>query len=488
MRLPPDIVAGLSRRLAERAGLELPAWVVASRAGARMQALGLAPAAYLELISAGRGAAELAELVEAVRVGETRFFRHRSQVDALIDVVAPAIAARGRRPVRVWSAGCATGEEAYTLALVLTRALPEQPVTVVATDVSEDALEIAARARYPRSALRHVPDPWRDGFEDAPADAEAGAGAGGPGGGGPTADEVRVRPDIARHVVFERANLVDGEAPRGCAVVWCRNVLIYFAPEARRRAVQRLVGALEPGGWLFVGYSEHLRDVAELEPVRAGDATIYVRRHPTSPGMPVPVAGASGSFPGAAASGSLPGMSSSGSFPGAAASGAPPGTSSSGSLPASASASFPGAAAPRRTPAVGIPITGADRPRTPAVGIPITRADRPRTPAAGVPITPLEKTPRPTFAAPPAVEVTARAIVAEGDCAGLGAAIATALAGHGLRRLEVDLDGATFVPDEVAITLRRARAAAAAAGVTLILRATRPGTRRWLRRHALESP
>src|SRR5690349_3417238 len=147
MSLPPDILAGLARRLNERAGLELPAWVVASRARARMRALGLQPAAYLELISAGRGSGELAELIETVRVGETRFFRHQSQIDALVDVVAPAIAARGRRPVRVWSAGCASGEEPYTLAMVLTRALPEHVVSVTATDVSEDALRVAARGR-----------------------------------------------------------------------------------------------------------------------------------------------------------------------------------------------------------------------------------------------------------------------------------------------------------------------------------------------------
>ncbi|MCB9574835.1 MAG: protein-glutamate O-methyltransferase CheR [Kofleriaceae bacterium] len=272
MTLPADIVAGLSRRLAAHAGLELPAWVVASRAQARIAALGATPAAYLELVSAPRGAAELGVLVEAVRVGETRLFRHLPQVAALVDVVAPALRARGRRPVKVWSAGCATGEEPYTLAVVLARLLPQHAVTILATDVSAGALEVATAATYPAAALEHVPEAWRDGFE---VDDEV----------------VRVRPEARRLVRFERKNLADDDQPRGFDLVWCRNVLIYFEAEARRRVVDRLVAALDPGGFLFVGYSESLRDVADLEPRRAGDATVYVRRAPGAV-APATVAGA----------------------------------------------------------------------------------------------------------------------------------------------------------------------------------------------------
>src|SRR5688572_22731249 len=100
-----------------------------------MAALALNAEAYLDLISAPRGAAELAALVEAVRVGETRFFRHRPQIATLTDVIVPALRARGRRTLRVWSAGCASGEEAYTLALVLSRQLRGVAVQVLGTDV-----------------------------------------------------------------------------------------------------------------------------------------------------------------------------------------------------------------------------------------------------------------------------------------------------------------------------------------------------------------
>ena len=276
MALAPDTVAAIAQRLAEHAGLELPAWVVDARATARIALLGCSPSEYVALIDTPRGAGELAELIEAVRVGESRLFRHRSQIDVLTDVVAPALRARGRRAVRVWSAGCAAGEEPYTLALVLSRALPDCTISILATDVSAEALAQAETRAYPRAALQHVPAPYRDRF----------VGDG---------DVVRLAPEIAALVRFERANLLDGAAPRGCDVVWCRNVLIYFTVGARRRVIDRLVGAAVPGGFVFVGYSESLRDVAELEGLRANDAVYYVRRDPDAarrsrpPTLPVPV-------------------------------------------------------------------------------------------------------------------------------------------------------------------------------------------------------
>ena len=259
MAIAPEIVAGVARRLAEHAGLELPAWVVQARTAARIAATGLAPAEYVELIGSGRGASELAELIEAVRVGESRLFRHRSHIAILVDTIAPALRAKSKRTVRVWSAGCAAGEEAYTLAIVLARALPGCDIAIQATDVSADAIDVARGARYPAAALADVPDEWRDAFlRDG--------------------EDVRVAPELAQLVTFERANLVDGPMPRNCDLVWCRNVLIYFTPAARRRAIDRLVAATTPGGFVFVGYSESLRDIPGLEAMRAGEAVYYVRR------------------------------------------------------------------------------------------------------------------------------------------------------------------------------------------------------------------
>jgi len=268
--LAPDIVARVSRRLVEHAGLELPTWVVEARTLARIAALAVTPEAYVELIATARGATELRELVETVRVGESSLFRHRSQIAALAEVVAPALRARGRRTVRVWSAGCASGEEPYTLALVLSRALPGHTISVIATDVSDDALEAAQRASYPSSELADVPEEYRDSFTEE-------------------GDRIRVRSEITQLVRFERANLLEAAPPRNCDVVWCRNVLIYFSVEARRRAIERLMAATVPGGFMFVGYSESLREFTELDTQRAGDAVFYVKRGDWSAAERTPV-------------------------------------------------------------------------------------------------------------------------------------------------------------------------------------------------------
>jgi chemotaxis methyl-accepting protein methylase len=274
--LAPDIIAAIAERLANHAGLELPAWVIDARATARIALLDCSPDDYLALLDSTRGTGELSGLIEAVRVGESRLFRHRSQIDVLTGIVAPALRARGRRAIRVWSAGCAAGEEPYTLAIVLSRALPDCTISILATDVSADALAQAETATYPRAALQHVPLPYRDAFQA-------------------NGDRIRVAPQIAALVTFERANLLDGAAPRGCDIVWCRNVLIYFTAGARRRVIDRLVGAAVPGGFVFVGYSESLRDVAELESMRTNDAVYYVRRatgaapRARPPTLPVPV-------------------------------------------------------------------------------------------------------------------------------------------------------------------------------------------------------
>ena len=340
-----------------------------------MQRLGITAPAYVELIATGRGVDELDELLECVRVGETRLFRHRQQIEALEDVVAPAL--RHRRELRVWSAGCAAGEEAYTLAAILTRALPDTLLSILATDVSSDALERAAEASYPAAAIAHVPEAYRDDFVVA-------------------GDRLIVRPALARKVRFERANLIDSAPEGGFDIVWCRNVLIYFTPEAKQRAIKHLVAATAMGGVLFVGYSESLRDTAQLEPVRAGEAVYYVR------------------------------------------------TEKRVAL---------------RTPPSGVP--------------------------AAMPAAKSEPNQWREPTSPRIVAYDVYRVTGAPDPAQLTAELSSRLAVQHLR-LVVDLDGAELLADELAPVFRRAIAAARTHGVELELRATKPGTKRWLVRHKLE--
>jgi chemotaxis protein methyltransferase CheR len=423
--LAPDTIAAIARRLAEHAGLELPAWVIDARASARIAAVGCAPADYVALIDSARGAGELGELIEAVRVGESRLFRHRSQIAALSDVVAPALRARGRRAIRAWSAGCAAGEEPYTLAIVLSRALPDCAISILATDVSGEALARARTASYPRAALDHVPAEYRDCFVD-------------------DGERVGVAPELAARVRFERANLLDGATPRDCDLVWCRNVLIYFTADARRRAIDRLVAATAPGGFVFVGYSESLREVAQLEAGRAGDTVYYVRREagepprPRPPTLPVPLA-------------------------------QPPApVTDRRSAPIAVLADRGGPAAPDRRSAPD----GARRRASP---LPELRPARS--------VAPDDLTPPPiVFPREPPPDDTI-ALYGRPSAAQLTAEISARLAQPGLRSLRIDVDGAELLDDELVPVLRRARAAAWTAGIELGVCATRPGALRWIARH-----
>jgi chemotaxis protein methyltransferase CheR len=381
----------LERRVGAHAGLRPPAWVIASRARDRMRALGLAElSAYATLVEEDAG--ELRALTECLRVGETRFFRHRAHVAAVRRVVIPDLAARlaDARRVRAWSAGCASGEETWTLAMLLDEGLPAErgwKVEVVGTDISDEALTAARRGVYAKSSVAEVPRELRARWF-APVD-EA---------------RVRVVASPPVRVRFDRHNLIDPIHLRRVDVIFCRNVLIYFDPEARARTIAALIDALAPGGYLFVGYSESLREFASLEALRTDDG-IVCRKRPLAAGstnpMPVP-------------------------------------------------APIP----------VSVPVPD-PRPRAPE-----PPSSRPRD---------LPNPRRPDL------------LVLRGvfdDPSSLAALLRDAIAAAA-GPLLVDLDAVEFLSDAAASILRRARAAGVAAGHPLLLRATRPGPRRWLVRHGL---
>jgi chemotaxis protein methyltransferase CheR len=229
--------------------------------------------AYLgRLESAGAGDAELRALAERLTVGETYFLRHQAQLQVLVDQVLPGLQ-RGGRCARVLSAGCSTGEEAYSLAILARESarVDASRLFITGVDLNPRAIERARRAHYAPWALRATPEPVRERWFDAL-----------PGG------EFALRPAVRDSVLFEERNLLD-EAPGFWAsgsfdVILFRNVLIYFSPEAARRAVARLEQALTPGGCLFLGPSEALRGLSEsFEAVQAGEAFYFQRGRGPAP-------------------------------------------------------------------------------------------------------------------------------------------------------------------------------------------------------------
>jgi chemotaxis protein methyltransferase CheR len=240
----------------------------------RLRATGVAGvASYLHLVQSPGGAAERQQLIDGVTVQETHFYRNGPQMDALRDRVLPELvrrAAARHRPLTVWSAGCSTGEEPYTLAMLLLELAPAAAaaggIRVVGTDVSAQALQVARRATYAGRTLDLVPAGGREvWFEERPGGVLAVAG--------PVRDLV----ELQLH------NLVTDPPPFGIGevdLVVCRNVTIYFDRPTTRGLVGRFHGVLAEGGYLLLGHSETLWQVSDdfaLVPV--GDAFVYRRAH-----------------------------------------------------------------------------------------------------------------------------------------------------------------------------------------------------------------
>ena len=209
---------------------------------------------------------ELRALVPEVSIGETYFFRHAEQCQAYAELL-PALAAR-RGHVRVLSAGCSTGEEPYTLAMLARERLPDpHAVSVHAFDFNSAALVRAAKARYSRWALRATSAAQEQRWFVAHG------------------REVELVPEIKRAVAFHEANLL-GDGPwsrERWDLIFCRNVIMYFAEDRAIEAVRRLANALAPGGYLFLGHAETLRERASELELCHSHGTFYYRRGGAEP-------------------------------------------------------------------------------------------------------------------------------------------------------------------------------------------------------------
>ncbi len=239
-----------ARRGFRSAGYCVP--VLERRVRERIAAAGAAGAAdYLRLLASSLP--ELDLLVEALTVKVSAFFRDPLVFEYLNELVFPSLLARkaaeGNRSIRVWSAGCAGGEEPYSVAILLhelsRRETPPTDVTIFATDVDERALSRGREALYPESAVANV----RLGLLSSSFRREG--------------EAWRVAPEIARLVRFSVHDLLDGRtaAPAESIfgtfdLVLCRNVLIYFDPAAQAAAFSGLVRSLAEGGHLLLGQSE----------------------------------------------------------------------------------------------------------------------------------------------------------------------------------------------------------------------------------------
>jgi chemotaxis protein methyltransferase CheR len=234
----------------------------------RLDHLGQASDAYLDSLAQRPSVAEISTLAGELTVCETYFFRNGEQFRALAEVALPERMGARKTPgeLRLLSAGCASGEEAYSIAIVAreTIADPAWDVRVRAVDINPIALAKAAAARYSPWALRDTPlSQQRKWFR-------------------PVGRDMQLDDTVRRAVRIEAGNLVredpDLWPAAGYDVIFCRNVLMYFAPEQMRLAVERIARSLAPGGFLFLGHAETLHGVSDAFHLRHTHETFYYQR------------------------------------------------------------------------------------------------------------------------------------------------------------------------------------------------------------------
>lgn len=276
----------------ERLGLHYPASRVrdleaALRAAARSWGCGDAAAAASRIVDEPLGPDDLEVLAQALTVGETNFCRDPDVFLALERDILPDLIERRRRTdrrIRIWSAGCCTGEEPYTVAMILRRLLPAAEhwnITLLATDVNPHFLRRAAQGTYGPWSFRRTP-----GWMSRRHFSRRGDG------------KLEIHGDVRDMVTFEHLNLAEATYPsvynntNAMDVVLCRNVLIYFDAATVQRVVRRLSACLLPGGWLALGRSERVPvEIDDLEPRRLRGDYWYRRLALERPSAgPAPVA------------------------------------------------------------------------------------------------------------------------------------------------------------------------------------------------------
>ena len=226
--------------------------------------------------------AELVALLNEITIGETCFFRNQPQLNALRDLVIPKIIeAKAKLPIRrmrIWSAGCSTGEEPYTLSMLLLEEsqgrLQHWTFEIFATDLNERSLTHAKNAIYGSYSTRHLPPYYRQKYFT------------------PLGEQVQVQPPVRSMVNFSRLNLSDDSRMsfmKSMDIIFCCNVLIYFDLISKRRVIQHFYNNLLRHGYLFLGHSESLYGVSdEFRLVHLPGATAYVKGERSTAGKQAP--------------------------------------------------------------------------------------------------------------------------------------------------------------------------------------------------------
>ena len=203
---------------------------------------------YFRLITSPHGKAELQVAVDSLTTNETHFFREPKHFDFLRNHVVPA--RKAGKGLRIWSAACSSGEEPYSIAMMLDELLGKEPWEVVASDISAHILEKARSGLYPIVRLPEIPQHYLNRYCLK--------------GIGEHDGTLLIEQSLRERVRFMQHNLTETPAKLGdFDVIFLRNVMIYFDQETKRQVVSRLLPLLRPGGYFLVGHSESLNGVTD---------------------------------------------------------------------------------------------------------------------------------------------------------------------------------------------------------------------------------
>jgi chemotaxis protein methyltransferase CheR len=194
---------------------------------------------------------EVIHMIDVVSTNKTDFFREPVHFDFLHSVALPEILGgeRPNRMIKLWSAGCSSGEEPYTLAMSLGEYMTQHPgfdYSILATDISTRILKSAVEAIYKENRVEMLPIQLKKKYLLKSKDR--------------LNPSVRIIPELRRRITFQRLNFMDNHynVPEGMDIIFCRNVLIYFDRETQERVINKLCTKLKPNGFFFLGHSESI--------------------------------------------------------------------------------------------------------------------------------------------------------------------------------------------------------------------------------------
>ncbi len=275
MLMSADVFKRLGTFIHHEFGIKMPEakrLMLQSRLQKRLRVLNLSTfEEYCEYLFGEEGLrTELVHMIDMVSTNKTDFFREPNHFDYLAEVAVPTLAktrAASRLNLHLWSAGCSSGEEPYTLAMVLSEYAQNHPgfgYSILATDISSRMLEMGRQAIYNEARVAPVPAGLRKKYLLRSKNPNKGV--------------VRIVPELRERVQFQRLNFMDREFRIGQTmdIIFCRNVIIYFDMPTQERLLNNFCRCLSPDGYIFMGHSETLHGLkVPLAPVAP---TVYRKR------------------------------------------------------------------------------------------------------------------------------------------------------------------------------------------------------------------